>query len=54
MPSALAGQVTDEHVLVKKGLVVGAATDPAQPALHEHLLGTLAPLGFAGKATVVH
>ena len=29
MPFALAGQVTDEHVLVKKGLVVDAATDPA-------------------------
>ena len=50
----MAGQVTAEHELVKKRLVVDAATDPAWLALHEHPPRTLALLGFAGQATAEH
>ena len=49
-----AGQVTAEHELVEKGLVVDADTDPEKPVLHEHPLGTLGPLEFAGQATAEH
>jgi hypothetical protein len=53
-PLEFAGQVTAEHELVEKGLVVDAETDPEKPALQEHPLGTVAPLEFAGQATAEH
>jgi len=54
LPSALAGQDTAEHELEKKGLLVVAVTDPAKPALQEHLVGKLAPFELVGHTTAEH
>ena len=43
-----------EQEPLKKGLAVDDDTEPEYPVLHEHPVGTLAPLEFDGQVTAEH